>query len=370
MYKIERPNTIHQLLDIFYRFGMWTCRDVTTFRENCRKLSYFIYFVSFFLSAVIGAYVTDDKDECIFLTVVSVILVVLAYRMWLILYRRNGFLLLLNEIGTHSTNDREEFIQINKKLNGLMKFVCFYLVVLAMGCIFVSVLFPMTTKIHVLNIAIPFDRNHSEIAFWVKSAFLFGGLVCAILCDILTKMVWYLMLNISIEYEILGSQLRRMGKSIRPGSTNVTNVKVSLAAQKQLFLKDLIAAIQTYDKINGYSHVFLRKRCGIKYNWNLQFRALKQFASYFGNLFFIQIATGSVCICGSVYTLAFVNMEFSIFKYFFVISYFAELTQQSDTRCSLFYSFGILRFRYIHGHVLRERNYAIQWRIVTLCVWI
>ncbi len=73
MYKIEVPNTVHQLMGIFYRLGIWTCSDTTTFREFCRKLFYFIYFVSMILSVALGALTTDDNDECIFLTVTSVI---------------------------------------------------------------------------------------------------------------------------------------------------------------------------------------------------------------------------------------------------------------------------------------------------------
>ncbi len=40
-------------------------------------------------------------------------------------------------------------------------------------------------------------------------------------------------------------------------------------------------------------------------------------------MFFLQIATGSVCICGSVYTLAFVIIEFTILIISFILlSYF------------------------------------------------
>ncbi len=127
MYKIESPNTVYRVMGIFYRLGIWTCSDTTTFHEIGRKLFYIIYFVSFVLSVAFGALTTDDNDECVFLTVTSGILVVQAYRLRIILWGKNVFLLLIYQINTHSTNDRKEFIRMNKKLNVWMKFVRYYL---------------------------------------------------------------------------------------------------------------------------------------------------------------------------------------------------------------------------------------------------
>ncbi len=248
MYQIGVPTTVQYLLGVFYRLGMWS--DTTTFGKNCRKLLYFIYFASFVLSIAVGAYVTDDNDECVFLTVMSVDSFVLAYRMWIILWRKNVFTLLVNRIGSHSTNDRNEFIKISSKLTVLMKFIRFFMCVLAIGCIFASVLFPITNEKHLIfNIALPFDRNSSKIAFLIASAFVGVGISLAIVCAIITKMIWYLLYSISFQYKVLGNQLRHMG-AIRTGPPHL---KVSLVAQQQIFFKDFIAAIQTYDKINRYT---------------------------------------------------------------------------------------------------------------------
>ncbi len=248
MYRIEIPSTIHQLMTIFYRLGMWTRSDTTTFREFCRKLFYFIYFVSFFLSIVVGALTTDDNDECVFLTVASIGIAVQAYRMCIILWRKNEFLSLVNQICTHSTNDRVEFIRINKKLNVSMKFLLYFIFAFAFSVCFACVLFPLTTKELPLNIAFPLNRHSSDVAFWIASAYLGGGVFWSVVCYILTNIIWYLMINISFEYKILGNQLRRMGTI----SAYASQLKVSLAAQQQLFYEDFIVAIRTYDKINGY----------------------------------------------------------------------------------------------------------------------
>ncbi len=253
MYQIEIPATVQYLLGVFYRLGMWSDNN-TTFGKSCRKLLYFIYFAIFVLSIAAGAYITDDKDESVYLTVVSVFSFLLAYKMWIILWRKNEFMLFVNRIGSHSTNDRDEFIKISSKLNVLMKFIRFFMCVLTVGCIFASVLFPITNeKRLIFNIALPFDRNSNNIAFLIASAFVGVGISLAIVCAIITKMVWYLLYSISLEYEILGNQLRHMG-TIRTGTPHL---KVSLAAQQQLFYKDFIVAIQTYDKINGYTVMHL-----------------------------------------------------------------------------------------------------------------
>ncbi len=158
--------------------------------------------------------------------------------------------MLVHQIGTHSTNDQNEFTRINKTLNSLMKFIRYSLLALAIELILCVILFPITNeKQLIFNIAVPFDCKTSGIAFWVTSAFLGGGFIFAILSVMLTAIVWYLMFSISFQYKILGNQLRHMGTSFRTGSSRL---KVSLAAQQKFFYKDFITAIQTYNKINGY----------------------------------------------------------------------------------------------------------------------
>lgn len=50
------------------------------------------------------------------------------------------------------------------------------------------------------------------------------------------------------------------------------------------------------------------------YNFNSQTRLINELESFFSNLFFIQIGTSALCICGSVYCVAFVNqLSFHVF---------------------------------------------------------
>ncbi len=254
MYRIEIPSTIHHLFGIFYRLGMWTHSDTTTFRDFCRKIFYLLYIVSFALSIALGALKTENTDECVFLTVVSVIILVQTYRMWIILWHKNEILLLIDQIGKHCTNDRGEFIRINKKLNVMMKFVRYFLIAFSISYLFGFVLYPITSDNRlILDIAFPLDWNSSNIGFWMASGFVGVGAFLAIVCAIITKVIWYLMLSISFEYKLLGNQLKHMGM-IRTGTPHF---KVSLAAQRQLFYKDFIMAVQMYDKINGCVNPFL-----------------------------------------------------------------------------------------------------------------
>ncbi len=248
MYKIEIPKTIHQLIGIFHRFGMWSDKNVTSFGEHCRKIFYFIYFLSFILSIAIGALTTKDNDECVFLTVVTIVGGVQVYRAWIILWDKNELLSLLHQIGNQSTDDREEFIRINNKLSVLMKFVRYFLISMAIVSSFGVIVFPITNERHlILNIAFPFDRNNSEIAFWMAYVFIGSSCYFGITVAILTTIIWYLMLSVSFQYKILGSQLIEMGISMK-----TDGLKVSLAAHQKLFFKDFIVAIKTYDKIDGY----------------------------------------------------------------------------------------------------------------------
>lgn len=241
MYEIQIPVTIHLITALFYQLGLWYKREPTIRERRLQKFS-FIYSASFAISIALGAYTTDDEDERVFLTVCSTVGIVQVYRMWCIIRKGNG--IFKHDNVTHYTNDRQEFIQVNKELQFFMKFpkyfaiMCFSSFVLAIAQPIIA-----NEKRPFINVAFPLDRFNSATAFLLKHLFISMGMNLSGVSCCLTLIVWYLMFSIVMKYKMLGNQFRNMGKTER---------KVSMREQRTLYVKDFTAAIRNYERINGY----------------------------------------------------------------------------------------------------------------------
>ncbi|XP_037037125.1 odorant receptor 94a-like [Bradysia coprophila] len=328
MYSIEIPETINQLLETFYRLRLWSHKDVRAYGEQTLNNLHFILLVSFMISVGIGAYTANDKDEGIYLAIVTVAYAVLVHRLLFIIWRKDGFLALIQQIGTYHTEYRKEFVEFNNNLNSFMKFIRLYDSMLIIGSFPAIVVYPIVNAKHslIFNIAFPLDRSRlSNIGFWLSYAYTILGAFYAVICTFFINLVWYLMCSLTIEYKLLGNQMRQVG-TIRTGK-DVR--KISKAEKQNLFRIKLNVVIQTYERING---------------------VFGEFESFFGNSLFLQVATGSACICGGLYALAFSSHDdlvqdlyflaflmYSIFDIFMVLYLGNEIKLASDELSTCLY---------------------------------
>lgn len=251
MYRIEIPHTINHAIAIFFRLGMWRAEVKTTLSGS--QIFYFIYFLSFTLSVVLGAHTTVDKDECIFLTVISIICIVQGYRLWCILWERSAIFRMVNEIGTHHISDQKVFILINKKLKMFTKFTQYFMLLVFAAFIFALIEPIANGKRLFLNIVFPFDRSNSEIVFWMEFLFIAGAMFLSVISSLFTIIIWYLMQSVVLKYNILGKQFENVGVIKTDINGIETQLKVSLVEQQKCYLKDFITAIESYEQIDGYS---------------------------------------------------------------------------------------------------------------------
>nr|QGW45423.1 odorant receptor 50 [Bradysia odoriphaga] len=328
MYLIEIPETINQLFGIYYRLRLWSHKDIPDYGDRILSYLHFTLLVSIMISIGVGAYMSNDKDEEIFLAIVTVAFAVLVHRLWHIIWRKDGLLTLIHQTGTYYTEDRKEFVEVSNKLNSLMKFICWYNSMLIICAFPAIVVYPIVNEKHSLlfNIAFPMDRSSlSNIGFWLAYACTMLAAFYAVICNFFINTGWYLMCSLIIEYKLLGNQMRHMG-TIRTGK-DVR--KISKAEKQNLFRVKLNMVIQTYERING---------------------VFGEFESFFGNSLFLQIATGSACICGGLYSLAFSShidlaqdlyfvafLTYSIFDIFMILYLGNELKLASDELSTCLY---------------------------------
>ncbi len=259
MYNIGVSSFISQTLKTFYRFGLWDLKDETTFYQFGRKIIAYFFMMSFLTSLLSGAYLSTDNQESVFLLAVGIGNFVQVSRMFKLISGKSAILAFLHDLSSHSTSNNEEFIQINTKLKNVTKLSLGFLLVGGMAVCCVAII-PLVSneKIFVFNVAFPFDYKNDSFSFWIAYLLVMGGSVYALISVVFVIIIWYLMFNCTIKYEILGNQLRGMGLR-KDGETLFgvqsvlkTKAKKSQVERQQLYHKDLIEAIKSHQNINRY----------------------------------------------------------------------------------------------------------------------
>lgn len=238
MYKVELLDTVKKLISLFYVLGFWDNKN-----NSFRQLFHFTYFGSVLLTIAVGALTTDDKDDSIFLTVISIIFLVHASRYAYIIFNKNEFLMLIYQTSAHRTNDYNQFIEINNKLKYFRQFSTCLFVMCTVGLGFIAVLpFISSNNVLVFNYGLPSHLKQSQLVFYVIHVYVVIGFVYALILFSITTIVWYVMMNCSIQYEILGNELKNIGATGK--------IKVSKDEQEKLIIQRTIEAISTHRKTN------------------------------------------------------------------------------------------------------------------------
>lgn len=179
-----------------------------------------IFYLSFVISVLTGVFLSDDKNESIFLVAVSVAAVVIIVKLKYILCEQEDITKFIQNTGTHLLEDEVYFLQITKKINFLMKFATFFTCTTFVGITPLFILYLPIFSVEKrlpLNIGFPFDWRTSEIAYWIAYFYTIFNFMITIFCLLLNVIIWYLMINCAIKYETLGNQFRGVSKTKATG---------------------------------------------------------------------------------------------------------------------------------------------------------
>lgn len=191
-----------------------------------------------------GAIKTDDKLDAVFLASVAIGVLVQATRQSFIVWNKNEMLDALNRCCSHIVQDHEEFVRINRKVNVLMAIGAAVALGITFGCGAVFIIDAVVQNHSLpLNIGFPLDWKNTEFGYWMAYAYLVGQLLFATLFVSLNLMIWYILLNFGIQYELLGHQFRRMGSSI------ITRKNISNKRKEFLFIKEFVKGIRSLQNI-------------------------------------------------------------------------------------------------------------------------
>ncbi|XP_037051440.1 odorant receptor 23a-like [Bradysia coprophila] len=278
MYCARIHKFIAQMISLFRRMGLWHGEDRPTVRQLVLKSFYCIYYLSFMISLSMGSYKAESVDETIFLAETALICAVLNIKNWMFLWKQTEIVEFLDRICVFTIRDEEGLAFFNDKVERFINFLkmCVYGTMCAtLGCVVVP--FLGSKKSLLVNIAFPLDWKNSEIGFWMAYIFIVTEYVIEILAITFSVIIWYLLLHCSIRYRILGMEMKNMGRT-------AGKVKMSVNEQQAIFYQDLQASIEGHLHLKGI---------------------IDEVESFLSKLFLLQFATSSLCICGSIYCLAF-----------------------------------------------------------------
>ncbi|XP_037049379.1 odorant receptor 30a-like [Bradysia coprophila] len=319
MHCVRIHRVIDQMISMCRHIGLWHDEDDgLTFIQFGLKSFYCVYYILFSISFAIGTISSETVDEGIFIAELSTIIVVLTVKIWLFLWKQKKIVRMLDRLCVFSIRNDEEFAFFNDKVEKFNKFVIAYVcgaIIGSLGCS--GFPFIGKKKTFVVDFAFPLDYKNSEIGFWTANIFFTteNGLSFVALAFSITT--WYLLLHCSLRYKILGMEIRKMGRVTVAGEGKMTETQ-----KQKMFHQDLVTSIEAHLHLRG---------------------VIDEVESFLSKLFLLQFATSCLCICGSIYCLAFVvGVNFverivhvySLFYYtaeLFIVTYFGnEIMLSSD----------------------------------------
>lgn len=215
----------------------------SSFLNVAAKVAYFTMHLSYLITIFIGLSMCDD-DEFVFQIAVLMAYSVINVKLFYILRYQMEIFSFLRDLCSHSVSDQNESIRINGKLNVFVEFVTTFLLLASSGTVpffcFRLPIFTNTRKLP-LTIGFPLNWRTNQWSYWAAYFFISLNHVLTVVFMSSSVIIWYIMINCSIKYELLGSQFRKIG------ATN--DEQISESERKKLYLREFIGLIGKYQEL-------------------------------------------------------------------------------------------------------------------------
>lgn len=306
MYQIEVHNLINHIAAVFWRLGMWQNENGTACFKKGKKVFYCTTNLSFAVFMLLRGFQCADMGESMLIINQGILTAVLTVKLSYILWRKKEVSTFINEIGCHSIRNFNDFTQVNKKLEIFMKFVFCYLLTLFFGFLFLLILPAIANEIILpANIWFPLDYKSSALGYWIAFAYCTLSILICVVGSLFVVIIWYLMVNCAVKFEILGNKFTRIGE-IKTVDSLIKDNHISDSEKSKSFLQEFIEIIKIHRNIKEYANTSNPIPTIILNIFSFT-SITDEFTSCFSHLFFIQIATSGLNICISIYVLTFVR---------------------------------------------------------------
>lgn len=239
---------MNRIIHFFYQMKIWHRGATPTIKEQAIKTFYCIYLLSLTVSAAIGAMTNENVDQSVFLAEITIVAAVLSMKLSCLTWKQNQVQNLLKVCAFPVKND-ELFVVIDQKLGRFMKFVFVLFCSGVLASCFACGVLPLlgSDRAVVFKMGYPLKWKNNTIAFWMANAVLFISLIIAMIAYLFSTIIWYMMLNYSIRYTLLGDELGHVRRTVVEGKG-----KMSEKEKQNTFLLDLKASVDAHQHLTGY----------------------------------------------------------------------------------------------------------------------
>lgn len=235
---------IAHLIGVYYAVGIWDNGNVSKFREYLRISVFVFCSLCYPLTLVGGGLENDVLSDAIFLLTLGLAVMVLEFKGFWVFFNQEKILNLINATCVQFPNDKELKDRVNVKLN-ILRTCCktFVCLVLTLGVAITGVSSPLIFQSLPYKIWFPFDYKTSRIAHWGAHFFVFICEIYVCLLSFLSSIMWYIMLNFSFHYDLLGYRFKILG--VVSTSENPTNMP-----NRNSFENEMIECIQFHKQLD------------------------------------------------------------------------------------------------------------------------
>lgn len=240
---------IQRIIGFYYTFHIWQSVNESRLWKFIRVLIFLFCTISYPVAlAAGGGQVSTDLGDSIFLLTLAIVVAVLEFKGFYIFFRQDDILNLVNGTCIQSVPNNEHLLhRVNKKLDILSKCCVIFIVLSVALTLFIIILSsPLISHKMPFNIWFPLDYNGNNTAHWIAHCFVLINEFFVLIVSPLSTMTWYIMLNCSIKYDILGYRFQNLG--LTTGSKQLN----SNAKNLDMFEFELIECIQMHIQLEKY----------------------------------------------------------------------------------------------------------------------
>lgn len=236
MFDIEVDPYINRMIEIFHFTLIFTTDEATWNQKLGQKILFVNFIVAFPITITVGALQNESKIEALYLATLAILSLILAIKAYYAYSKKNDVIKFFNKMCVYSISDEIIFWKVKKTLRSFRNFT---FVMLLLGTISLVSLMVACVYDNALPIKIWFPLNWEEnkIYFWIAYCFVVINSIMAIAMIQFTALIWFIMINCALKYEVLGHRFRELGNTY-------TGNDLKVAASQ-----DLIRCIQAYLEI-------------------------------------------------------------------------------------------------------------------------
>lgn len=249
MENIRTNKTFGQLTRFYHLLGIWQSDAESTFSKTGKKLFHMFYSILFQIFLVTCAWQSESKNELFFLIVIEIFVFVVEIKLFYLLYEKDAILAFLYDpIVSHATVVDHDTVadQVNRKTKQFVKFVhSYHFMLWATYFFYIFSTLPIYTNERKLPLFISFKwpvGKHSEILYWIEYCFVLSELAVGFASVSTNVIIWYIMLNYSLEYISLGEKFRHLG-------VNEMTERNLPATTLKLFHRSCVVLIESHQNV-------------------------------------------------------------------------------------------------------------------------